>query len=66
MELYQKLLKITSLYAHTMTVDLAMLRAIRDIDEELYLQVSYSYHSTPELLTMFLNHHNISLDKRRQ
>ena len=66
MELYKKLLKLTSLYSHTMTVDLALLLALRDIDEDLYQQVSTNAYTVDKMLTMFLDKHNISLDKRRQ
>jgi len=66
MNLYQQLLKLTSLYAHSMTVDLALLLAMREIDEDLYLKISTSAYTVDKMLTMFLDKHNISLDKRRQ
>lgn len=66
MELYQKLLKLTSLYSHTMTVDLALLLALREMDEELYLQIATNAYTVDKMLTLFLDKHNISLDKRRQ
>jgi len=66
MELYQKLLKLTSLYAHNMTVDLALLLAMREIDEELYLKISTSFYPVDKMLTMFLDKHKIELDSRRQ
>ena len=49
-----------------MTVDLAMLRAIRDIDEDLYQQIATKEYTVDKILTLFLDKHNISLDKRRQ
>ena len=66
MELYHQLLKRTSLYAHAMTVDLALLLALREMDEELYLQIATKEYTADKILTLFLDKHNISLDKRRQ